>query len=146
MHCGDMKEYLIDHILEELDPELQIQVNEHLAVCEKCRAEAAETERMVDGFKESARFRPVPGIYGDIAEQIRKPKPVRARLFGVPKSLAFALGAFLLGIIVTRSFETVINSRIEPSRIEVRQEVPRVAPFSDTVEFYSVPAKNLARI
>lgn len=146
MNCGDMKEYLIDYILEEMDPELQIQVNEHLAICDKCRAAAAETERMVDGFKGSARFKPVPEIYGAIAKRIRKPKPDRARLFGVPKSLVFALGAFLLGIVVTRSFETAINSRVEPSRIEVRQEVPRMAPFSDTVEFYSVPAKNLARI
>ncbi|MGD9380695.1 MAG: zf-HC2 domain-containing protein [candidate division WOR-3 bacterium] len=146
MNCADTKKHLIDYVLEELDPELQIQVNEHLAVCEKCRAGAAETERTVDEFKESARFKPASDVYRDIAERIVKPKPSRTRLLGIPKSLVFALGAFLLGIIMTRSIDTVIRNRAQPSRIEVRQEVPRIAPFSDTVEFYSVPAKNLARI
>jgi anti-sigma factor RsiW len=146
MNCADTKEYLIDHILEELDPELQIQVNEHLAVCEKCRGEMERTGRLVERVSASSGFKPVAEVYERIREQIRMPRPKPARFFGVSRSLVFALGAFLLGIIMTRSIDTIIRNRAQPSRIEVRQEVPRVAPFSDTVEFYSVPAKNLARI
>jgi anti-sigma factor RsiW len=146
MNCEDTKKYLVDHVLGELAPELQIRVNEHLAVCDKCRTEAAATERMVDGFRESVRFMPAPDVYRDISTRIRKTKPGRARLFGIPKSLVFALGAFLLGIVVTRSIDTVSRNRTESMRIEVRQEAPRKTPYSDTVEFYSVPAKNLARI
>ena len=146
MNCSEIKEYLLDHILEELDPELQIQINEHLAVCGQCRTEAAATERLVDGFAASARFEPVPDVYRDIAGRIGKKQPSRAKLFGIPRSFVFALGAFMLGIIVTRSVDTIVRNRTEPSGIEVRQELPRKVPFSDTVEFYSVPAKHLARI
>jgi hypothetical protein len=104
------------------------------------------TGRLVERVSASSGFKPVAEVYERIREQIRMPRPKPARFFGVSRSLVFALGAFLLGIIMTRSIDTIIRNRAQPSRIEVRQEVPRVAPFSDTVEFYSVPAKNLARI
>ncbi|KPL12849.1 hypothetical protein AMJ74_06030 [candidate division WOR_3 bacterium SM1_77] len=146
MKCSEMKNYLIDYVLEELDSELQIQVNEHLAICKKCRGEILQTEAVIDSFKDSARFKPTPGVYGKISEQIRVAKPERPRIFGMPRSLVFALGAFLFGIVVTRSIDAIIVNVREPSSIEVRQEAPRKVPFSDTVEFYSVPAKNLARI
>ena len=146
MKCSEMKNYLVDYVLEELDSELQIQVNEHLAICKKCRGEILQTEAVIDSFKDSARFKPTPGVYGKISEQIRVAKPERPRIFGMPRSLVFALGAFLFGIVVTRSIDAIIVNVREPSSIEVRQEAPRKVPFSDTVEFYSVPAKNLARI
>ncbi|MGB7054940.1 MAG: zf-HC2 domain-containing protein [bacterium] len=146
MNCSEAKKYLTDYVLEELDPELQIQVNEHLAICKKCAGQVLQTAAVIDSFKDSARFKPTPGVYGRITDQIRVPKPERSRIFGMPRSLVFALGAFLFGIVVTRSIDFIIMNVREPSSIEVRQEAPRKVPFSDTVEFYSVPAKNLARI
>jgi len=146
MKCSEIENHVTDYVLEELAPELQIQVNEHLAICDKCRGEVQHTEAVIAAFRDSARFRPAPDVYGRIAEQVRAPKSERARLFGLPRSLVFAFGAFLLGIVITRSVDSIIMNIREPSGIEVRQEPPRKTPFSDTVEFYSVPAKNLARI
>ena len=40
MKCPEIENHLADYILGELCPELEIQVNEHLAVCEKCRGES----------------------------------------------------------------------------------------------------------
>ena len=146
MNCAEIKHYLIDYVLEELDPELQIQVNEHLAICKKCRGEVRQTEVVIDGLRNSVRFKPATDVYRRIAEQIEIPQPKRPRLLGMPRNLVYALGAFILGVVVTRSVDGVILHIREPARIEVRQESPRKVPFSDTIEFYSVPAKNLARI
>jgi len=146
MNCSEIKNYVIDYVIEELDPDLQIQVNEHLAICEKCRSEVQQTELAIDGFKDATRFKPATDVYRKIAEQIEVPRSKRPRLLGMPRNLVYAFGAFVLGIVITRSVDNIILGVRGPSRIEVRQESPRRVPFSDTVEFYSVPAKNLARI
>jgi anti-sigma factor RsiW len=146
MKCLEISDYLIDYVLEELNPELQIQVNEHLAICKKCQAEVQQTQGFIDNFRGTARFEPTSEVYKKIAEQVRMPKPEHRRLFGIPRNFVFAFGTFLLGIVLTRSIDLFIVNARRPSRIEARQEAPRNMPFSDTVEFYSVPAKNLARI
>jgi anti-sigma factor RsiW len=146
MKCSEIRNHITDYVLEELAPELQIQVNEHLAVCDDCRGEVQHAEAVIATFRDSARFRPAPDVYRKIAEQVRALKSEHSRLFGLPRNLVFAFGAFLLGIVITRSVDSIVMNVSEPSGIEVRQESPRKAPFSDTVEFYSVPAKNLARI
>ncbi|MDH4210203.1 MAG: hypothetical protein OEV79_01990 [candidate division WOR-3 bacterium] len=146
MKCTEISKYMLDNVLEELPAELQIQVNEHIATCQKCHAEMRHVEATVSAFKNSARFRPSPDIYAKIRSQLRVQKPRSARLLGVPRSLVYAFGAFLLGVTMTRSIDTFVTKNAEPVRIEVRQETPQRGPFSDTVEFYAVPAKNLARI
>jgi hypothetical protein len=52
----------------------------------------------------------------------------------------------MLGIVMTKAIDSLFVSVERTSPVEVKQEQLRPAPFSDTVEFYSVPAKNLARI
>lgn len=146
MNCTEIKDYFFDYVLGEIDPELQIQVNEHLAVCERCRGEVMKTEALIDDLKSASRFKPAPDIYGSIPARIRAPRSTHPRLIGIPRSVVFALGSFLLGIVLTRSIDTMIVNTRRTQRIEVRKEAPRKVPFSDTVEFYSVPAKNLARI
>ena len=146
MTCSEMRNCLVDYVLWELAPELEIQVNEHLAICEKCRGEVRETESVVNRIRDSAKFRPAPDIYGKITDRIRVRKPQRARIFWMPRSLVFAFGAFLLGVVITKSIDEITTNVRQPSGIEVRQEAPGGVPFSDTVEFYSVPAKNLASI
>ena len=146
MTCRETKSNLIDHALGELPAEVEIQVNEHLSVCQRCRAEFQEIGKTIGGIEEGERFKPAAGVYRRISDGIIAPKPNPSRVFGIPKSLVFAFGAFLLGIVLTRSIETVIISSRRAPEIEVRQQQPQKVPFSDTVEFYSVPAKNLARI
>jgi predicted anti-sigma-YlaC factor YlaD len=145
MKCIEIRECLFDHILGELDPEVEIQVNEHLAVCEVCRREFGKAESVVRSLRKGKPFEPAPAVYGRIAGSLTASRRQRTRLLGMPRSLVFALGAFLFGVVLTRSIDTVATIGRRPARIEVRQEEPRISPFSDTVEFYSVPAKNLAR-
>ncbi len=146
MTCSELKSHLVDYTLGELSPELEIRVNEHLAVCKKCSVLLKQIGDTVSGFEGSARFKPTPGVYTRIAEKITVLKPEPSRFLGMPKSMVFAFGAFMLGIVLTKSIDAIIISTRRVSGIEVRQEAPRRVPFSDTVEFYSVPAKNLARI
>ncbi|KPK64727.1 hypothetical protein AMJ83_00605 [candidate division WOR_3 bacterium SM23_42] len=146
MKCNEIENLQLDYVLEELTPELKIQVNEHLAICEKCSNEVKQTEALIKGFKDSERFNPASNVYGRISRQISVPEPKRVRFLGMPRSVVFAFAAFVLGIVITRSTDTIIMNIRAPSRTEVRQETPRKTPFSDTVEFYSVPAKNLARL
>ncbi len=145
MRCSDLKGHFVDYALGELAPEIEIQVNEHLAVCERCRVEYGPIEETINSLEGARRFAPPPSTFKRITARIPVPRQTYPRFFGIPKSLVFAFGAFFLGIILTRSIDSIIvGSRRKPD-IEVRQEMPRKIPFSDTVEFYSVPAKNLAR-
>jgi anti-sigma factor RsiW len=146
MKCPEIENHLADYILGELCPELEIQVNEHLAVCEKCRGEARKTESLIDSFRDSVKFVPPQGVYDKIREQIKVREPQRTRNMGMPRRLVFAFGAFLLGVVMTRAVEEIAANAGQSVKIEVRHEKPSRMPSSDTVEFYSVPAKNLASI
>ena len=144
MRCSETREYMFDQAAGELPPEVEIHVNEHLAACDECRAEAQKFEAVAQAMGNAARFSPEPLLYGRIAEQLTRRRK-RARLFGLDRNLAFALGAFLFGVILTRSIDAVVARTSQPARIEVRQEEPGRTPFPDTIEFYAVPARNLAR-
>ena len=146
MKCSEIREHLFDHVMGELTPEIEMQVNEHLAVCGECREELQKVEALAKIMGNAARFSPAPRSYAKIAEQLRTPRRQAARLFGFDRNLVFALGAFLFGIVLTRSIDTVVAHTRQPVRIEVRQEEPGTTPFADTIEFYAVPARNLARI
>ena len=145
MRCSEIREYMFDHAVGELSPEIEIQVNEHLAACDECRAEMQSFEALANSMGGAARFRPAPRLYGRIAKQLRTPRRQVASLFGMDRNLVFALGAFLFGVILTRSIDAVVTRTGQPARIEVRQEEPGRTPFADTIEFYAVPARNLAR-
>ncbi|UCD06208.1 MAG: zf-HC2 domain-containing protein [candidate division WOR-3 bacterium] len=146
MKCQETKKHLFDYVLEEIPPELQIQVNEHLAICAECRAESARIGETVTAFKNSVAFKPSPEIFSRVRGQVPLRKPRSARFFGVPRSLVYAFGAFLVGVVMTRSIDTFVAVDDQPVQIEVREEKLREVPYSDTVEFYAVPARNLARI
>lgn len=146
MRCNEINKHLADFVLEELPPEFQIVINEHLAVCEECRGEAGRVEATISGFNNSVRFKPSSSVYRRIQNQLPVKKPIPTRLLGFPRGMVYAFGAFLLGIVLTKSIDTFAAKNVEPLRIEVKQEPSRRGPFSDTVEFYAVPAKNLARI
>jgi hypothetical protein len=146
MRCKETREYLVDFILDELLPELQILINEHLTVCEECRGEASRIEATVMGLENSIGFKPSSDVYRKIQDQLPVRRPIRTRILGLPRGLAYTFGAFLMGVILTKSIDTFTTKTTEPLRVEVEQEPSRKGPFSDTVEFYAVPARNLARI
>lgn len=144
--CSEITNHLVDYVLAELEPEVEIQVNDHLAVCEACRFELQRRESIIEGFRNSAKYRPSSDLYSKIAGRFKVRESQRGRLLGVPRSLVFAFGAFVLGVVITSSIDRVIANVNRTSRMESWQQIPDTIPFSDTVEFYSVPAKNLASI
>ena len=100
MKCSQIKNHIIDYVLNELDPERQIKVNEHLAICSRCRDELQRTEAMIDGFRGATRFEPTPAVFGKITEQITVPRPKRTRFLGMPRSLVYTFAAFIFGVVI----------------------------------------------
>jgi len=145
MKCSDISGSIIDYLLEELAPELEIQMHEHLAICEKCRNELGQMEAVIDRIRFAERFRPMSEIYPKIMDQVKPRRGERKWFFGISRNLIYALGAFGLGILITSSVDAFLSRARQPERFEVRPQVPSKEPFSDTVEFYAVPAKNLIR-
>jgi hypothetical protein len=146
MDCAEFRGFYDDYILNELEPQKEMQINEHLLECEPCRKEISEREKIIDLFRKSRRFSPPVKLYRRIADGIGVVHKERRPLFGLPKGLVYATAAFVLGIVMTRAIDSLFLRVERASPVEVRQEQLKPMPFSDTVEFYSVPAKNLARI
>ena len=146
MKCAEFREFYDDYILHELEPEIEMQMNEHLLECEQCRGEIVEREKIIDLFRKSQKFSPPATLYRRISDGIGVVHRERRQLFRLPKGLVYAAAAFVLGVVMTRAIDTLFLGVERTSPVEVKQERLRPTPFSDTVEFYSVPAKNLARI
>lgn len=146
MKCNKIKQYFDDYILGELDPIIEIQVNEHFAECERCRKEIEKKEAVIRVFKNAKRFEPSDKTYRRIKAHIITPKKEKRLLWLFPKSFVYAAAAFLLGVILMRSIDILLFQTEESPKVEIRYEAPQKEPFSDTVQFYSAPPKNLARI
>lgn len=145
MDCREIKRYIEDYVLGELDPGIEIQVNTHLTECENCQREIEERESLVNLFRESRRFEPSLETYSRVRSNIRLPQKRRGLVRGVPKSLIFVTASFLFGIVVMRAVDVFIFSLAERQKVEATYEPLQQEPFSDTVQFYTVPVKNLAR-
>lgn len=146
MKCTEFREFYDDYVLHEIDPEIEMQINEHLLECEPCRKEISEREKIIDIFRRSQRFSPPGTLYRRVTDGIGDTHKERVPLFGLPRGVVYAAAAFVLGVVMTKAVDSLFL-RVEQLRpVEVKQEQLRPTPFSDTVEFYSVPAKNLARI
>jgi hypothetical protein len=146
MKCAEFREFYDDYILHELESEIEMQVNEHLLECEPCRKEILEREKVIDLFRKSQKFSPPVTLYRRITNGLGVVHKERKPIFGLPKGLVYAAAAFVLGVVMTRAIDSLFVRVERASPVEVKQEQLRPMPFSDTVEFYSVPAKNLARI
>jgi hypothetical protein len=146
MKCAEFREFYDDYILHELEPEIEMQINEHLLDCDQCRKEISEREKIIDLFRKSQKFSPPVTLYRRISDGLGVVHKEKKPLFVLPKGLVYAAAAFVLGVVMTRAIDTLFLRVEQVSPVEVKQEQLRPMPFSDTVEFYSVPAKNLARI
>ncbi len=145
MDCREIIKHLEDYVLGELDPSIEIQINEHLTECENCQKAIEERESLVSLFKKSRRFKPSHEAYRRVHSHIRVPRKRSRFVWGLPKSLVFVTAAFLLGIMVMRAIDVFFFSLAERQKVEARYEPLQRVPFSDTVQFYTVPVKNLAR-
>lgn len=146
MNCKDIRKYFDDYILGELDPAIEIQVNEHLAECDNCQKELDDKETMMNLLKDSQKFKTPDEVYSRISSKIRVPIREKKNIWVLPKSLVYTAAAFLFGIIVMRTADILFFQVTESPKAEIKYEPARKEPFSDTVQFYSAPPKNLAKI
>ncbi len=146
MDCKEIQKYFDDYILDELDSVIEIQVNEHLTECDNCQKELGEKEAVMNLLKDSQKFEPSNEVYNRISSKIRVPVKEKKIIWGLPKSLIYATAAFIFGIVVMRTADILFFPIEEPPKAEIKYAPVRKEPFSDTVQFYSVPVKNLAKI
>jgi len=146
MKCKEICDLLDEYILGELDPESEIQINEHLSECQSCKDELCEKEATVTAIKKVTRFDPS----AEVLKRIRRSLPRQGKgqpfLWLFPKRFIYALAAFLFGIVLMRSVDILIFEQKEAPQAEIKFETRHQEPFVDTVEFYHAPAKNVAKI
>ena len=146
MDCKEIQKYFDDYILDELDSVIEIQVNEHLTECDNCQKELDAKEAVMNLLKDSQKFEPSNEIYSRINSKIRVPVKEKKIIWGLPRSLVYVAAAFLFGIAVMRTADILFFQIEEPPKVEIKYAPARKEPFSDTVQFYSAPPKNLAKI
>jgi anti-sigma factor RsiW len=146
MKCKELRALLDDFILGELDAEIEIQVNEHLAECDRCKRELDGHSRVLTVLKNTRRFEPSAALTKQIKRRVFRPRQQKYVFNHVPKSLAFALATFVLGMVLMRSLDVWFFKQKTEAAVEFRYEQKEPEPFNDTLEFYHVPAKHMARI
>ncbi len=146
MKCKEMQKYFDDYILGELGSAIEMQMNEHLAECKKCQKILEDKEAVLDVFRNTQKFEPGAGTYGRIKKRIVMQKKPRGLFWVFPKSLVYVAASFVLGLVLMRTVDIIMLQRVKNPQVEMRYEPSRKEPFSDTVQFYSAPPKNLARI
>lgn len=144
MKCADITGYLYDFVLEELDPDIEIRIHEHLTECTACRAAVQEIEKFTAALQDQTRFTPGSDVYRRVRRAL--PRKARQKLFSwLPVSVGYALAAFLLGAVVMRAADFFIKGDEKTAEQKIQYEPLRKMPYADTVEFYTVPVENLAR-
>lgn len=146
MNCNETRKHLSDFLLEELDQEIEIQVNEHLAQCGKCQKALEQQRTVVDVMRKSQRYEPSPFLYARVKNQLFVPKRKKKLFWGIPRNFVYAFAMFFLGVVVMRAIDIYVTSAQPAEKTEVKSEPLRMEQRSDTVEFHTVPAENLARI
>jgi anti-sigma factor RsiW len=147
MSCEEIRKHIDDYILGEVDPALEIRINEHVLRCVACRKELEEREAGI-GYLTSIPKAAVPdSAYRTIRSRLfppcREKRPFFASLAG---RLVFVSAAFLVGMVLMRTVDVVsFRGKARPA-VETKARPYYRIPFADTIKFYSAPAKNLARI
>jgi|GEM_PF-2348206 len=105
-------------------------------------------ETLVATFKKNEKFPPSKTIYEIIKNKISIRQGLPKSVFQVyTKRLLYVAASFLLGMVLMRTIDffsrQIKSAKQEP---EFKYETRYRSPLSDTVKFYSVLPKNLARI
>ncbi len=147
MKCQELNEYFDDYILGEADPALEIRINEHLLECHQCRQVLEVRERLLADFRRASVGPPPESAWRAVRRAIgagrHERKPFYARWFF---QAVYVAAAFLAGMVLMRTADVIsLRAREKPVE-ETRIRPPYRVPYSDTVQFYAAPAKNLAKI
>jgi predicted anti-sigma-YlaC factor YlaD len=147
MKCEDIKGYFDDFILGETDPAMEIAINEHLLECPACRQELGEQEALFADLRRTTACPPPERAWHEVRRSIqalsRDRKPRFIRWFA---PIVYVTAAFLAGMVLMRAADVISLRSKESPALEIRNRPSYRIPYSDTVQFYAAPAKNLAKI
>ncbi len=143
MDCKEIRTNLFDYLLGELDPLIEMRVNEHLLECKECRRQIEETERLFETLKDSREFIPDNSILKSIQENAlvnRKFNPFA--FLNKPVKLYFAVAALLFGILLIflPSLFTD-NEQVEPLKTKTKPKYESTT--ADSIAFYAAPSHRL---
>ena len=145
MNCKELKKYTIDYLLGELDPILEMRVNEHLLGCKKCQQEIVETEKLLEAVKDEKEYLPGKRIYQKIKKSIRMGKRFNPFSFlNRPVKLYYAVATFLIGIFLMSLTNIFIeNNEVQPKGIKTKYKAINESPPTDSIAFYAAPSHRL---
>src|SRR5215218_6087566 len=118
MDCEAIREQLEDYVLGSLADEDRRRVDAHLERCERCRERAAEYEELLARLPEALALvsdaRPAPEIKERLLRIFAARTPAGAKPAPkglVPRRVALAVGAVLLGLVVaaTTAFTVTLD-------------------------------------
>jgi predicted anti-sigma-YlaC factor YlaD len=147
MDCSQLNKYLIDYLLEELEPVLEMKVNEHLNECSKCQKKMENMESFFTNIKEDKNIKADKKVLQNIKERIGiERKPLLLRFLNRPVKLYYAIATLVFGLLIM-SVTDVINEKIKPQQKEVKKEYKILykpsGTDSDSIVFYSAPSHRL---
>lgn len=145
MKCEDAQKQFDDLLLGELEPDIEIEVNTHLDECAECRRVWREHEKSIQELTTTTTFEPLPSAYQRIQANVVSSNRKSRFLWIFPKQVVYTLGAFLLGIVIMRVVDAIVAKKPDESQVEIHRVPAYQEPSTDTVQFYTAPAKHLAR-
>ena len=146
MRCKETMNLMDDYLLGELTPEVEIQINDHLCECRTCKNELHKKEAEVELIRNSTVFKPGNDAFRRIKMNLPLGERPKDTILFFPRRFVYAFAAFVLGIVLMRSFDILFFEKRELPQAEIKYETRHQEPFVDTVEFYHAPAKNVAKI
>ena len=147
MKCEDIKDCFDDFVLGEVDPAMEIAINEHLLECPACRQELGEREALFADLRRTTACPPPERAWHEVRRSVqtlsRDRKPRFVRWFA---PIVYVATAFLTGMVLMRAADVITFRAREKPAMETGNRPSYRVPYSDTVQFYAAPAKNLAKI
>lgn len=147
MKCQEFRDHFDDYILGEVEPAIEIQINEHLLECDACRGDVEERETLYKDFRNIPKTGPPGSAFFRVKKSIYPPPQAKKPFYAHWTFRTAALAAtFILGMVLMRGMDVVSLRNREKPAAETGTRPSYRIPYADTIKFYSAPAKNLARI
>ncbi|MDC8002978.1 HEAT repeat domain-containing protein [Aureisphaera galaxeae] len=105
MKCNEVENKIIPFLEGDLDTQQEIAMKEHLASCEQCQRQVAETQQMLEVFNEVEDAVPSDRVRGNFIEFLEEEKSLQRYTIGrketkeFPWKMAFQIAASVLILI-----------------------------------------------
>jgi anti-sigma factor RsiW len=124
LNCNDCADWLHPYLDNELETEMAVRVNMHIAKCASCKARFAELQTLRDGIRQHAPYYPAPELIQQrIMSQINRQKPAfSSRQWLAPAFSATALAASIMLYLAMPSSQDMLMEEVVSSHVRSLQE------------------------